>query len=219
MQNNIKNKSYLESKDIEQKKILKNNIKVVMKDDILVRNIEYIKLQTNKETIEKNLLTLILFIMCIFTYITIRFKKKIAISLSVALLHNVIILSGICSLFNLEFTSINLLLLTVIISYFLNDTVFVFDTIRESIKTSKLKNTKKIVNKSIGSILLRAKITLAITFLVSLMLFFFGEVYSYKNLLILISSIIIGIYSSIYVGVKMATYLILKTKGKKKKLI
>lgn len=136
-------------------------------------------------------------------YITFRFDYKFGICAVLALMHDIIFLLGIISIFNIEFTLILFASLLSVLGYSINDTVVIFDRIRENIyKFNKVKfeDLYHIINESINKTLSRTLMTSFTTLLVVIILMLFGGISLFDFSLILFLGIIVGTYSSIYIA-------------------
>ncbi|MCI0514828.1 protein translocase subunit SecF [candidate division KSB1 bacterium] len=139
-------------------------------------------------------------LLLILLYISWRFKFNFAVGAIIALFHDVIITLGFFSILNYEISLNIVAAFLTIVGYSLNDTIVVFDRIRENLKLMRKDKLVDIVNKSVNQSLSRTIITSSTTLLVVLFLYFFGgEVIKYFAFAMLVG-IIIGTYSSIYVA-------------------
>jgi preprotein translocase SecF subunit len=138
----------------------------------------------------------------ILIYIMFRFEFRFGIGAVAALFHDVIITLGIFSLFDIELTIPIIAALLTIIGYSLNDTIVVFDRIRENLKTLKrqVSNYGGIVNRSINETLSRTIVTSGTTLIVVIVLYFFGGEIIKNFAFALICGVIIGTYSSIFIA-------------------
>jgi len=136
----------------------------------------------------------------ILIYVTWRFELRYAVGAVIALLHDVLITVGIFSLLGKEFTLPIIAALLTIIGYSLNDTIVVFDRIRENIKGIRKQPLKDIVNSSINQVMSRTVLTSFTTLLVVLALFIFGGAVIHDFAFALLIGILIGTYSSIFIA-------------------
>jgi len=207
--NNIKIKYYGSKKNIQIK--IKNtnenidNIIILIENqipnDIKIIRIDYIGAEVNNETIKNSINAIVIAIMSMTLYLTYRFKYKMALSAIITLSHDIIIILGIISLLKLEFDLTTLSAMFAVFGYSINDTVVIFDRIREySILYKGEKNLKEIINISINNTLSRTTITSLSTLLVTTILIFFSGEYLFGFSIILSLGIIIGTYSSIYIS-------------------
>ena len=141
-------------------------------------------------------------------YITLRFEYRFSIGAIIALIHDIIILMGIFSLFQVEFNLSVFAAILAVIGYSLNDTIVVFDRIRENFQetiNNDQSDIKEIINHSINQTLSRTVITSFTTLLVLFSLITLGGESLFGFSFALILGVIIGTYSSIYIA---SSYLI-----------
>lgn len=136
----------------------------------------------------------------ILIYISWRFQFKFAVGAVVALFHDVIITLGAFSILNLEISLAVVAAFLTIVGYSLNDTIVVFDRIRENLKLMRRESYFTIINNSINQTLSRTLLTSLTTFIVVIILFFFGGEVIHNFSFALLVGIVIGTYSSIYVA-------------------
>ena len=153
----------------------------------------------------------------ILIYISYRFEFMFAIGAVAALFHDVMITLGLFSVLNLEISLAVVASFLTIIGYSLNDTIVVFDRIRENMKILRRENTIKIFNKSINQTLSRTVLTSLTTFVVVSILFFFGGEVIHNFSFALVIGVLIGTYSSIFIASPVVVEWRLKSeKGKNK---
>lgn len=169
-------------------------------DGIDVRRVEMVGPQVGKELRKKGLLAVIYAMIGILIYITWRFEFRFALGASAALLHDVIITVGIFSITNKEFNLAILAAILTIVGYSLNDTIVVYDRIRENLKKLLKKKLEPIVNTSINETLSRTILTSGTTLFVVVALFILGGGVIHDFAFALIVGVIIGTYSSIFVA-------------------
>jgi len=143
----------------------------------------------------------------VLLYITIRFQWRQGVSAIVALVHDVLVVVGIFSIFDKEFTLTVVAALLTVVGYSLNDTIVVFDRIRENQGKYRKKSFEETINLSITETLSRTLITSGTTLLVVLALFFLGGEIIHDFAFALLVGVLIGTYSSIYVASPMAVFL------------
>lgn len=136
----------------------------------------------------------------ILIYISWRFQFKFAVGAVIALFHDVIITLGVFAVLNLEISLAVVAAFLTIVGYSLNDTIVVFDRIRENLKIMRRENFDKVVNTSINHTLSRTVLTSLTTLIVVLILFFFGGEVIHNFSFALLIGVIIGTYSSIFVA-------------------
>ena len=142
----------------------------------------------------------------VLLYITIRFQWRQGVSAIVALVHDVLVVVGIFSIFDKEFSLTVVAALLTVVGYSLNDTIVVFDRIRENQGKYRKKSFEETINLSITETMSRTLITSGTTLLVVLSLFFLGGEIIHDFAFALLVGVLIGTYSSIYVASPMALF-------------
>ncbi len=140
-------------------------------------------------------------------YIALRFEYRFAVGAAVALIHDPIVILGIFSLFDIEFNLTALAAILAVIGYSLNDSIVIFDRIRENFRKLRKGTAVEVVNLSINQTLSRTIMTSATTLLVVLSLCVFGGRLIHSFALALVIGIVVGTYSSIYVAGTIAVAL------------
>ncbi len=169
-------------------------------EDIDLRRIEYVGPQIGSELRDDGGLAMLLALGLMMIYITFRFQSRFAGAAVLALIHDVIIVLGIFSLFNLDFDLTVLAALLAVIGYSLNDTIVVSDRIRENLKSQRGSDTEEVINLSLNQMLSRTLITSLTTLLVLTSLYLFGGELIKNFALALIFGVVVGTYSSIYIA-------------------
>jgi len=168
--------------------------------DVELRRVEFVGPQVGEDLREQGG-TAVIFALCmIFVYIMFRFQWKFSAGAVAALAHDVIITLGFFSIFGLQFDLTVLAGLLAVIGYSLNDTVVVFDRIRENFIAMRGATTLEAMNRSINDTLSRTIITGITTLLVLLALYYLGGESVASFSIALIVGIIVGTFSSIYVA-------------------
>ncbi len=168
--------------------------------DFEIRRVEVVGPKVGKDLREKGMLAMLYAVIGILIYVTWRFELRYAVGAVIALLHDVLITVGIFSLLGKEFTLPIIAALLTIIGYSLNDTIVVFDRIRENIKGTRKQPLKDIVNSSINQVMSRTVLTSFTTLLVVLALFIFGGAVIHDFAFALLIGVLIGTYSSIFIA-------------------
>ena len=169
-----------------------------------LRRFEFVGPQVGEELTEQGGLAMLIALILIFIYVMLRFRWKFAAGTISALAHDVIILVGFFSLFQRGFDLTILAAILATIGYSLNDTIVVFDRIRENFRLMRRGTAEEIINTSINQMLGRTVITSLTTLLVLISLFFLGGETVSGFALALIVGVVIGTYSSIYVASTVA---------------
>lgn len=169
----------------------------------LVR-IEYIGPQIGGDLVSGSILGIIFLCIGIVLYLSIRFEWRIAIATIIANLHDVVIILGCFACFGWEFSLSVLAGILAVLGYSVNESVVVFDRIRENFYKMPSENTKTIINNGITSTISRTIITHGCTQMMVLAMFFFGGHALHNFSLALTIGIIFGIYSSVLVAAPIA---------------
>lgn len=165
-----------------------------------VRRVDMVGAKVGSELREKGLMAMVLAIIGILIYVSFRFEWRFAVASVMALVHDVTIAMGMIVLFNVEVNLDILAALLTILGYSLNDTIIVFDRIREGVRTIKDPDLGAIIDESVTRTLSRTTLTSLTTFFVVLTLYLFGgEIINGFSFTLLVG-IIVGTYSSIFVA-------------------
>ena len=165
-----------------------------------IRRVDMVGAKVGSELREKGLMSLLLAIIGILVYVSFRFEWRFAVASVMALVHDVTIAMGAVVLFNIEVNLDTLAALLTILGYSLNDTIIVFDRIREGIRTIKNPDLGDIINESVTRTLSRTTLTSLTTFFVVFTLWMFGGEIIHGFGFTLLVGIIVGTYSSIFVA-------------------
>jgi preprotein translocase SecF subunit len=179
---------------------LKEKIQNNFEGNIDYRRIEYVGPTVSNELIMTGIIAIVIAIFSMLIYIWFRFELPFAIGAVLALIHDTILTIGMFSISSLEFNLSTVAAILLIIGYSMNDTVVVYDRIRENLKKFKKLDTFALLNKSINETLSRTINTTATTILALLALFIFGGNIIKDFSLAMIWGIVIGTYSSILIA-------------------
>ena len=168
--------------------------------EINMRRVEFVGPQVGDELANDGGLAMLYALICILIYVGFRFEYRLAIGSVIALVHDVIITLGVFSVFQLDFDLTVLAAILAVIGYSLNDTIVVFDRIRENFRKMRKGSSVEIVNTSLNQTLSRTVMTSFTTLLVLFALFTVGGELIHGFATALIVGIVIGTYSSIYVA-------------------
>ena len=168
--------------------------------DFEVRRVDIVGAKVGSELREKGMMAMLLSIIGILIYVSFRFEWRFAIASVMALIHDVTIAMGAVVLFGIEVNLDTLAALLTILGYSLNDTIIVFDRIREGINTIKNPDLAEIIDESVTQTLSRTTLTSLTTFFVVLTLFVFGGEIIKGFSFTLLVGVIVGTYSSIFVA-------------------
>ena len=179
---------------------LKEKIQNNFEGKVDYRRIEYVGPTVSKELIMTGIIAILIAIFSMLIYIWFRFELPFAIGAVLALIHDTILTVGMFSITSLEFNLSTVAAILLIIGYSMNDTVVVYDRVRENLKKFKRLDTFSLLNKSINETLSRTINTTATTILALLALFIFGGNIIKDFSLAMIWGIVIGTYSSILIA-------------------
>ncbi len=168
------------------------------------QRVEFVGPQVGQELATKGALAVVVALLATMIYIAMRFEYRLAVSSAVALVHDPVLILGIFALFGIEFDLKALAGLLAVIGYSLNDTIVVFDRVRENFIKIRRATPLEIMNTSINQTLSRTIMTSALTLFVVVSLFIYGGETIHGFSLALIIGIVIGTYSSIYVAGALA---------------
>ena len=171
-----------------------------------ILRIDYIGPKVGKELIEKAIISIILGWVGILLYLMIRFKFEFALGAVIALIHDVLITLGAISITDKEFTLTIVAALLTVIGYSVNDTIIIFDRIRENLKKVTKISFRQLVNESVNQTLSRTILTVITVFLVLLALFFLGGSVIHDFAFALIVGVVTGTYSSIFIASAFVIY-------------
>jgi len=186
------------------------------------RRVEFVGPQVGGELTEQGGLAVLYSLIGILIYVAMRFEYRFSLGAVAALIHDVIITLGVFSLFQVEFDLTVLAAILAVIGYSLNDTIVVFDRIRENFRKMRKGSPSEIMNASINQTLSRTLMTSGTTMLVLVALFLLGGEIIHSFALALIVGVFVGTYSSIFVagalslalGVSKADLMAVEKEGK-----
>lgn len=168
------------------------------------QRVDFVGPQVGQELAAKGALAVLVSLIATMIYIAMRFEYRLAVSSAVALIHDPVLILGIFAFFGIEFDLKALAGLLAVIGYSLNDTIVVFDRVRENFVKIRRGTSIEIMNISINQTLSRTIITSLLTLFVVVALFIYGGEAIHGFSLALIIGIVIGTYSSIYVAGALA---------------
>lgn len=174
--------------------------KIYEKNSFEIRRVEMVGPKVGKDLKRKGMMAVIYAIVMILVYIAWRFKFKFAVGAVAALVHDVIITVGALSIANKEFTLPIIAAILTIVGYSLNDTIVIYDRIRENLRKKKRQRYEDIINISINETLSRTILTSLTTLFVVVALFTLGGGIIHDFAFALLVGVIIGTYSSIFVA-------------------
>ncbi len=168
--------------------------------DAKMEQVNYIGPQVGQEMASKGVLAIVVALLGTMVYIAMRFDFRFAVGSTVALIHDPIIIMGWFALFRIEFNLIALAAVLTVIGYSLNDTIVIFDRVRENFRKFRKMDATDIMNQAINQTLSRTIMTSVLTLTVVMALYFIGGNLLHGFSLALIIGIVVGTYSSIYVA-------------------
>lgn len=189
-------------KSLTQEQLKAKMLKAIPSAEI--KSLEYIGPQVGKQLLTNGVLAVVLAFIATMIYIAIRFEYRFAVSAAIALVHDPVLILGIFAYFHLEFNMIVLTALLTVIGYSLNDTIVVYDRVRENFRKVRKSTPLQIMDLSINQTLSRTIMTSGLTLIVVIALFLYGGPSVHGFSLALIIGIVVGTYSSIYVAGSLA---------------
>ncbi len=184
-------------------------IKALRQDDrsVELRRVDFVGSQVGKELVENGALALLLVSIGIVVYLAMRFEWKFGVSAIIANLHDVVIILGFFAFFQWEFSLPVLAAVLAVLGYSVNESVVVFDQIRENFRKMRKASTPEVINNAITRTMSRTIITHGCTqLMVTSILIFGGETLHYFALALTIG-ILFGIYSSVLVASPLVMWL------------
>lgn len=168
--------------------------------EIEMRRVEFVGPQVGDELTEQGILAVIYAMVGVFLYVMFRFQWRFSVGAVAALFHDITITMGVLSLLQVEFDLTVVAAILAVVGYSLNDTIVLFDRIRENFPRYRKRSPIEVVNTSINETLSRTLMTSTTTLIVLLALFFFGGEIIHGFAFTLIAGVLVGTYSSIYVA-------------------
>ena len=176
------------------------------KEDITIERVEMVGPKVGRDLREKAILSILYAVIGIVIYISWRFELQYAIAAIIALAHDVLVTLGAFSILDKEFTLVIVAAFLAIIGYSLNDTIVVFDRIRENLRRRGKNTLVQTINASINQTLSRTLLTSGTTLMVVMALFFFGGEIIHDFSFALLVGILVGTYSSIFIASVFLVY-------------
>ena len=178
--------------------------------DVTLRRTEFVGPQVGEELAQDGLKALGMVVFGIMVYLAFRFEWKYAVAAIIANLHDVIIILGFFAFFQWEFSLAVLAAVLAVLGYSVNESVVIFDRIRENFRRYRKMNTEEIINNAITSTISRTIITHGSTQIMVLSMLLFGGPTLFYFALALTIGILFGIYSSVFVAAAIAMWLGIK---------
>ncbi|GJM15683.1 MAG: protein-export membrane protein SecF [Thermodesulfobacteriota bacterium] len=171
-----------------------------------IQRVDYIGPRVGKELIQKAIIAILLGCLGILIYVMIRFEIGFAIGAVMALIHDTIITLGAISIMDKEFTLALVAALLTVIGFSVNDTIIIFDRIRENMRKGGKLSIRELVNEGVNQTLTRTILTSITVFLVLIPLFVFGGSVIHDFAFTMIVGAIVGTYSSIFIASAFVVY-------------
>ncbi len=168
--------------------------------EVKMRRQEFVGPQVGDELRDKGGIAMLVALAFILVYVMVRFEYRFALGAIAALVHDVVIVLGFFALFQWDFDLTVLAAVLAVIGYSLNDTIVVFDRIRENFRKMRKDTPIKVINTSLNQTLARTLMTSITTLMVVLAMFFFGGELIHSFSIALTIGILVGTYSSMYVA-------------------
>ena len=178
--------------------------------DISYRRVEFVGPKVSEELFRAGAEAVLLALIAILAYIWFRFEWQFAVGSIVALVHDVVLTLGVFSLFGLEFNLATVAAILTIVGYSLNDTVVVFDRVRENLRKYKKMPLPELLDRSLNDTLARTLMTSLTTLLALIALFVFGGPVIRDFTFALIWGVVVGTYSSLFVAAPLLLHLNLR---------
>jgi preprotein translocase subunit SecF len=175
--------------------------------EIELRRVEFVGPQVGEELTEKGTLALLIAFIGIMAYIALRFEWKFSVGAIAALIHDAVMVLGVLSLLQIEFDITTLAAILALIGYSNNETIVIFDRVRENLVNQRRSEVLDVVNLSVNQTLLRSVITHLTTLLVLIALFTLGGPSVHSFSIALMVGVIVATYSSIYISTNLAVAL------------
>ena len=179
-------------------------------NDVIIQRTEIVGPKVSSELIQKGIIAIIIAVFLMLFYIWVRFEWQFSIGAVTALIHDVMITMGIFSFLQIEFNLSIIAALLTIIGYSMNDTVVVYDRIRENLRKYKQMNIFDLINQSLNETMSRTLLTSVTTLLALFSLYFLGGEVLKGFTLAMIIGVFIGTYSSVFIASQIILYLNVK---------
>lgn len=170
------------------------------KTSVEIARVDYVGPQVGAELRDRGGLGMILALAAVMLYVSMRFQFKFSVGAVLALVHDVIVVLGLFSLFQWDFDLTVLAAIMAVIGYSINDTIVIFDRIRENFRMMRKSTPFEVINASITQTMGRTLVTSLTTALVLVALFYFGGALIHGFATALLIGVIVGTYSSVYVA-------------------
>jgi preprotein translocase SecF subunit len=192
--------------DVEQQQAV-NKVKAALGDTVEYERVEVVGAKVSGELVQEGIFAVVVAIFVVLIYIWFRFEWQFSVGAVVALVHDILLTIGVFSLLQLDFNLSIIAAILTIVGYSLNDTVVVFDRVRENLRKYKRTDLAELLNMSINDTLSRTILTSGTTLLALISLYTFGGEVIRGFTFAMIWGIVIGTYSSIFIASPLLLYL------------
>jgi preprotein translocase subunit SecF len=172
-----------------------------------LRRVEFVGPQVGAELAQDGALALLIVVIGIMIYLAFRFEWKFSVAAIIANLHDVVLVVGVFAIFGWEFSLPVLAAVLAVLGYSVNESVIIFDRVREHFKKFRKMTTVEVIDSAITATISRTIITHGCTLAMTLAMYFFGGPALHYFALALTIGIVFGIYSSVFVAAAIAMYL------------
>jgi preprotein translocase subunit SecF len=172
-----------------------------------LRRSEFVGPRVGSELTEQAALAVLMAMLIIMIYVAIRFQYKFGVSAVAALMHDVVVVLGVISLFEISFDLTTLAALLAVIGYSINDSIVVFDRVRENLRSARSSSIEFIINHSLNQVLVRSFATSFTTLLALWAMFIVGGEAIYSFSLSLIVGVSVGFFTSLFIACNFLMYL------------
>ena len=203
--------------DAQQKavELIKSNLSSSLVDEIEYRRLEFVGPTVSKDLVFDGIMAIVCAITAMLAYIWFRFELPFAIGAIVALVHDIILTMGVFAILGLEFNLATVAAILLIIGYSMNDTVVVYDRVRENLRKFKKMNLIDLLDKSVNQTLSRTINTTVTTILALGALYFIGGQIIADFAFAMLWGIVVGTYSSIFIAATILIYLNVRRSSQK----
>ncbi len=188
-------------------------IRSALADSVDYRRVEVVGPRVSGELVRGGVLGVLVAVFGILIYLWFRFEWQFSVGATIATLHDVVLTIGFYSLTQVDFDLSSVAAILTIMGYSVNDTVVIYDRIREMLRRYKRMPIDQLLDLSMNATLSRTIITSSTTFLATLGLFFFGPAVIQSFVQAMLFGIIVGVYSSAFIAAPLLIYLGVKTQG------
>ncbi len=182
-------------------------------DSISYRRVEFVGPKVSAELVEAGTMAMLLAVAAMLIYIWFRFEWQFSIGAVIALVHDVILTIGVFSLMGLEFNLSIIAAILTIIGYSMNDTVVIYDRVRENLRRYRAMGLSDLLDLSVNETLARTAMTSVTTLLALFTLFFFGGAVIHGFTFAMMWGVIVGTYSSVFVAGPLLLYFGIRRDG------